>query len=327
MKHALVSLLLCLCLQPGIRAASSATDTTQTRSQIAANLIKSGTDAEFEKFAEEWEKDSPDDADLYVARANFYVTKAGSGRVEIRGNPKRGQYKVSADRQDDSLQYKLTDPKTGKVVGSIGTSGPQTESDAYKKAIDVLETAHKKFPDRLDISFGLAHCFEEAVDFDNEFRVLKDTGEHAAGNLQNLRWMENKDLPGKPEEFIPVSLHEYANHWMQRREKGNDDRFLKIAELSNRLFPAHPYSWNDIGGYYGLRGDYAKALTFYKKAFELDPKDALIAHNIAYSLERLGQIDEARKYYKQAAEMSDDPRYGEDLKKFEATTGKRRKVK
>ena len=57
------------------------------------------------------------------------------------------------------------------------------------------------------------------------------------------------------------------------------------------------------------KGQLDEAIACYKKAIELDPKDARAHYNLGIALAAKGQVDEAIAYYKKAIEL--DPKYAE----------------
>ena len=125
--------------------------------QEFARVKKEGDEKKIELLLGEWLKSEVDKPDAFIAAANYYWHKSSGVGMSTR-----------RAEQGDIV---IADPKTGKEVGSIyATTNPQH----VKTAIDYLHQALKKFPQRLDIWFGLAEIQQDSGDFDGELTTLKD---------------------------------------------------------------------------------------------------------------------------------------------------------
>lgn len=61
---------------------------------------------------------------------------------------------------------------------------------------------------------------------------------------------------------------------------------------------------NKLGYLWAKAGQYKKAIVFYKKASDLDPKDSNLSYNLAYLYEKTGRKEKARFYLEKALALS-----------------------
>lgn len=80
--------------------------------------------------------------------------------------------------------------------------------------------------------------------------------------------------------------------------------------------PGVPDDWNELGALSLALDDEASALESFRRAAALRPEDALVQHNLGFTLERLGRIEEARACYRRALEL--DPTLSETRRRLEA---------
>lgn len=94
--------------------------------------------------------------------------------------------------------------------------------------------------------------------------------------------------------FYPVDYSATPVHWYQGIACFYDNKldsalmFFKQAEPFN---PYHVQLLNDIGTCYELKSDHSNAITYFKKAFELDPY--LVRENLIAAYFNSGQLDKA----------------------------------
>ena len=107
-------------------------------------------DAQIEPLLNEWREERPNDPEAWITSANYYFNKR--------------QMMISTKKPEKG-DFTVTDKKTGNAAGSISF---ESDEGAAKRAVELLEEATKKFPDRLDIWCGLAFTFQEMGNSDSE---------------------------------------------------------------------------------------------------------------------------------------------------------------
>ncbi|MEK7622867.1 MAG: tetratricopeptide repeat protein [Patescibacteria group bacterium] len=85
---------------------------------------------------------------------------------------------------------------------------------------------------------------------------------------------------------------------MVRNQDWQDQDHLWLA--AERTSPSSSQNHNNLGDLYGRRGDFNLSERHFKQAIELNPNYADAMHNLANIYVRLGQLEEAIKWYESA---------------------------
>lgn len=280
------------CLCAGRQSVSTAdTNTTQGRMRKIGQLLEAGQNEKAKILLDEWKRLSPYDADLYVLYANYYLNLSESDGVHIDPQPPKGEYILGPGQ--NSGQFAIVDPKTSRTVSVIDTSNGLGCDELVSRSLELLREAHRRYPERLDISFSVVDLLEGGDDFGGYCSLLNEIGAYASAHPDRLFWGSAK-LPEPPDQFVPKRFHHYTIKWL--RESGGENQVLKLAELAIRYYPKHPYAYNDIAVLYVKRRDTKNALVWMTKAFQVDPTDALVARNIAMQYESLHDTENARRF-------------------------------
>ena len=245
-------------------------------------------DAQIEPLLNEWRTQKPDDPDAWINSANYYFNQ----RQTMISTKKPGKG-----------DFGLTNAKTGKTAGSISF---EQDPASIKRAVELLDQATKKFPDRLDIWCGLAFIQQESSNFDGEFETLKNMVAYAHEHSAALKWLKGENLPTTPDQFIPDKLHSYGIYYEKKENPRDDKRFLQIAMFSAEQYPNHPYAPNDVAVYYSIQKDNTKTREWLEKANKVDPKDTLVMTNLGYVCSKMGDNATARKWYEAVIKADPD---------------------
>jgi tetratricopeptide (TPR) repeat protein len=278
MKCVILALLSLTCASIG------ATDYAARLQQLQAR----GPSAEAETLIDQWLKSEPNDPDAWIAAANYYNQKASDVDVS------------SQAPQDGGIA--VTDPKTGKVVGSISSS---QDSRLEAKAIGYLQEAAKRFPDRMDIWCGLSYALQESGAFDRQLEILKQCVAYATGHPAQLRWLKGGPLPSPAELFVPEKLHDYTCYYLNKQTPADNENAFKIAELAAANYPDHPYALNDLAALYTYKGNIEEARNYLEKAHKVAPTDTLVLLNLGDACAKLNDPKSARGYYEQVAHLKE----------------------
>lgn len=82
--------------------------------------------------------------------------------------------------------------------------------------------------------------------------------------------------------------------------QNQDSLWLAAAKTS----PSSPQNHNNLGDYYGRRGEYEKAIEEFKKAIELQPNYGDAYHNLGNTYQQIGKIDMAIENYQKALQFN-----------------------
>jgi tetratricopeptide (TPR) repeat protein len=256
-------------------------------------LREQKADAQIEPLLNEWREKRPNDPDAWITSANYYFNQR--------------QVMISTKKPQKG-DFSLTDKKTGKQAGSISF---ESDKAATNRAVELLQQATTKFPDRLDIWCGLAFVYQESGDFDSEFSTLQRMVSYARDHMAQLRWLNGENLPEPADHFIPEKLHSYGMYYEKNENPEDDQRFLKIATFAAEQFPGHPYAFNDVALYYSIAGDNARTREWLEKAHKTDPKDMLVLMNLGQICSKLGDNRAAQKWYQEVLKVDPEGEYAQ----------------
>jgi tetratricopeptide (TPR) repeat protein len=276
----------------GLVAGSTAVAADGYRQRFEALETKKDNTAA-EKLLAEWLAKAPGDPAAYVAGANHYFNRSRDVPLVISTAPAgEGGLTLKSDA-------------TGKNAGSINPGEPDKALAA--RAVDLLRQATTRFPDRLDIWFGLAYLQQESRDWDGEVATLRAAVAAAVARPAAMRWEDGAPLPEPAERFIPRSLHEYARFHLERGNAAEPmARATAIATLASESYPRHPYAFNTLAAIHYAHGDSRGALDYLQKAHDLAPDDMLVLFNLARTAGELGDTKRAQEGFEAVVAKSKD---------------------
>ncbi|MFN0079470.1 MAG: tetratricopeptide repeat protein [Prosthecobacter sp.] len=257
---------------------SFASDTRPLKERVNEFCQKHRSIAEIEKRHAEWIKQEPDNPDAYILPANALAKAAETVNI------------VAGD-QKDAIAV-LTDPKTGKQVGSIA-EGP--DPAIIKRAEDILKAATKKFPQRLDIHVGRMAMSQRIKDTEAVTTAALDLLATAAKDPQTLRWIDNEQIDGVP---LKKALEEVEARirWLYSFEKDETDKFAQDCALKAlELAPGNVELLNFAAIRHLYRGEWKEGREYLLRAEIAAPRDWIVQHNIARASAELGDKADALK--------------------------------
>ena len=127
--------------------------------------------------------------------------------------------------------------------------------------------------------------------------------------------------------YIDYNQSEKAYEWMMRSRGDDSDDFKELMartlfglgkyedseRIFNELIDHHPFSktyWNALASAQFMNEDYSNAITSSEYAIAIDPNDPDAVSSKASGLLRLGNYEEAIKYYKKYCELVPDDEFG-----------------
>lgn len=82
-----------------------------------------------------------------------------------------------------------------------------------------------------------------------------------------------------------------------------EEAFIQVDKVYSQ-FKNNTSYWNQVGTCFYLKGDYSKAILFYNKSRDLDPKFAPPYNNLGVVYQKQGRFQKALSAYKKAGEIS-----------------------
>lgn len=132
----------------------------------------------------------------------------------------------------------------------------------------------------------------------DEFKISSEEESHALvkESLAGLSQLRLEEIVAKVDDvLVKMNIKCYQNKF----EEG-----FKIADDIYGQYKNNTSYWNQVGTCYYLKSDYAKAILFYNKSRDLDPKFAPPVNNLGVVYVRQGKFQKALAAFKKASELS-----------------------
>ncbi len=239
---------------------------------------------------QKWEKDSPNDPELFTSYFNYYFSQSIKEVVTL------------STEEPSGPGLTLTD-STGETAGFMASQIYYDDSN-FNKAISIINEGIKKYPNRLDMRFGKIHSYGQKEDWDTFTSSIIATVKYSKKNNNQWTWTNNSIYEGGKEGFLN-SLQEYQ---FQLYDTGDDDLLLNMRKIANEIldiYPNHVASLSNLSITYLLSEQYDKAINELKKAEKIDPEDYIVLSNIARGYQLKGDTEMAIKYYAKTAKYGD----------------------
>jgi len=240
---------------------------------------------ELQVHLESWQKQDPENPELYIAYFNYHLHKGTKSGISIDNYRK--------DETKETLS--ISDPKTGKIIGYLNDK-LFFDFEEIKTALKYLDEGLKFGPDRLDMYFGKIKTFESIGDYGNQSKQLIETLQHGIQIDNKWLWSDNETIEDG-ESVLLNSADDYYGFWFSVKTDASLEAAYKSALEQIKLFPNHNYAYNNMGTYYAIKKQYLEAITYYCKAENLEPKDTIVLSNIARCYEEIKDTEKAIVYY------------------------------
>ncbi len=265
------------------------------------SLYKDGNLDEMKAHLDQWISKYPDDPEVYVGYFNYYLAL---GRDTVTGTyrypPPDGRY------------MELTKDGDDEVVGYMYDRITYEERNK-NSAIDVIQNGIKKFPDRLDMRFGLIHTLQQIGEYENQSLVLKSALRYSLTNNNKWLWSRNQPTPGTQEFFLSV-IQDYYSAWLRVSSPESLSALYETSKLQIELYPQNVFGYNIIAYYYSAIDNHAQAAHYLSLAYELEPNDYIIINNLAMAEMASANYERALRLFLRLRDFPDsiDQAYVED---------------
>lgn len=241
------------------------------------SAFKAGDVVAAEKVLTAWEKATPKDPDLYVARFNLLLNKA-TRRTPVPSAP------VGA-----AAGTPTPPPRPPAVVVSYD---PATMAQAAA----VLKQGIALAPERLDMRMGLAKSYEMAGQPGPLLQTIREALEARKNGGKPWLWRDGVPLPAPESAFVPAAIEPFAsNYWKQPGDQGLE-KGRPIAELLEEYFPQNSLGYFNMGVYYAHLHKTQESYEKMQQADALDPNDGSTLMNLTRMAIELKQKDKALAY-------------------------------
>lgn len=245
----------------------------------------------------EWERLYPGDAELFSLRANYYFMDAVSDVITL-----------SAEKPADGRGYYVMEDSLGNTQYMY--SEVQTDSVRVGCTKAILADGIAKYPDRIDLRLGKITVHFKVGENASAVKEVCSMVEHSVVN--DNKWLGTLDKPVETDgvSYMRDCIQDYLSQFVDAEDLASAEN---MVDACVSFYPKDPVFLSDKGVMRFYAGDLKSALDWYLSAYSVSPGDMLVVNNIAYTYEKLGDKQNALKYYRILAD-SNDTEFSENAK-------------
>lgn len=265
----------------------------QTRNELYDkfdNAVTQHDSATTAAIMTEWEKLYPDDAELFSVRANYYYMNAVEEMVAL-----------SKEKPTDGREYYVMEDSLGEEAYMYSEHMVDTAKVSTAQAI--LADGITKHPNRLDFRLGKIALHLKMAE--NTLAVQEITSALEQSITNGNKWCTTLDAPVETDgiSFLRECIQTY---FMQLISADDLPSAENIVNTCLHFYPQDAIFLTDKGTLRFFAGDLPAALQWYMAANKISPDDMLIVNNIANIYEKMGDNENALKYYHIVAGSNDE---------------------
>lgn len=254
-------------------------------------LMKKKDTVGVKNLLNKWESSSPNDPEFYVSAVNFYFKNS---RQEL----------TSLSKQQTGTQSIPFTDSTGKVAGYLNTS-LEYRPDQLSLALNYISRGIGKFPNRLDMRFGKCYLFEQVGAYNEFTSELIKVVDYSVMIKNNWLWTQNKKLDDG-EQFMLSTIQQYLRELYDTQVDSLLENMKQIGEATLKYYPNDVEILSSTAVANMLTHNYDTALSYLKRAEQINPKDFIVLNNIAQGYKMKGDKANAIKYYELTEKYGDD---------------------
>lgn len=172
----------------------------------------------------------------------------------------------------------LQDTVTGGPAGYMYQGYFITDSAQVDSAVMTLYEGIRKFPNRLDLYFGLATTYLYIDQPDMMIYIVEEAMKQSKKNKGIWLWTGDEQVPDTIDYMFERVQEDFARFW----EAEDLERCERVSQMAVKYYPTRAEYWNNMGAVAMWKNDKKKALKYFQKALKLNPNDELIKANIEY---------------------------------------------
>lgn len=256
-------------------------------------LINNNDTAAQRKLLGEWEKKSPNDADLIMAWFNYYAGKSkkvSSTVAETVKNKSTFSIHDVSDKSQTSVQYR-------------------TDYDAalLNRAYACIDKGISTYPSRLDMRMAKIYYLGETKDFKAYSEAILATVAQSK-TIRNT-WLWTGDVPqAGAKDFLLTTVQEYIMLLYNQANTSKNERYEEIRKISEKVVSCYPQnveSMNNLALLFLLQKKHKKAIPLLLDAEKVAPDDFVLLNNLAQAYKRKGDKTKAIAYYEKVVKFGD----------------------
>lgn len=256
----------------------------QQRYDQAVNLLNSNLD-EAKLFLEKWEKEDASNPELFSLWFNYYFAMSRQSVVEL-----------NTERSNRPNAYAISD-STGKTVGYLQERLFYNDS-LLTIAFNWLDKGIAANPDRLDFYFGKATASLRADKDSLCVDILQKAMDRSVQIGPRWLWTFGESRENEP-DLLTGSIQDF---FISLYEKNNMQYAERLLVAATERFPENIMFMSNAGILALEKGDFERALQLFQTAEKINGNDYVVLMNIAFTYRNLGNIAEAKNYYRKVIE-------------------------
>jgi tetratricopeptide (TPR) repeat protein len=247
-------------------------------------LLKDEKYDELHEHLKIWESKEANNPEMYIAYFNYYTNK---------GKP----FKVLIDKEgkDGNQTFTVYHHETGEAVDSFNGS-LQYDKDDFIKAVEYLDKGLSFAPNRLDMRFGkisTLNKIEHYKEAGNElYTVLKISKEID----NNWLWVNNEKMENG-ESFFFSNIGDYYQLWFDAETEESLAQVKQCIEKQIELYSGDIFSYDILGIYYYIKGQFQETLKYFLQAEMIDPNDCITLMKVGQIYLEVGNKQKAQEYF------------------------------
>ena len=174
--------------------------------------------------------------------------------------------------------FTLQDTVTGGPAGYLYQGYTITDSAQVGSAVMTLHEGIRKFPNRLDLYFGLATTYLYIDQPDWMIGIVEEAMKQEKKNKGKWLWTADEPVPDSIDYMYERVQEDFARFWAAE----DLERTERLAQIAVKYYPKRAEYWNNMGAVTMWKNDKKKAMKYFQKALKLNPNDELIKANIEY---------------------------------------------
>ena len=239
---------------------------------------------------ENWERDDPNNAELYTCFFNYYINHSKRELLALTNEEPDGESLVISDDSSNTVGYLGSDIHYDMIE--------------FERGIDKINKGIELYPNRLDMRFGKIYAFGLIEDWRRFTDEIIVTINYSVVNDNKWTWTNNEEVNSDANDFL-LSVQDYQ---LQLYNTGDDDLLMNMREIALAVlkhYPDHIESLSNISITYMIVGENDKAIEYLLRAENLNPQDYIVLGNIAEAYKRKGDTNMAAEYYKKILKHGD----------------------
>jgi tetratricopeptide (TPR) repeat protein len=244
------------------------------REKLARGYIATGQSDEAIHYLEDIVKDSPLRVETYQQLGELYVEKGDIEKAQGEMEKAQADIDKALVNFEHSLLLDASDPRNHLRLADLLLTNKR-----FERAVDIMQAARKKFPDRAEITYGLAIALSQAKRHNEAMAAFSDTLAEAGSGREEL-----------------LNANFYFTYGAAAEQAGLFEKAADLLKQSIELDPNSAPACNYLGFMWVDRGEHLEeAGDLIKKAIAIDPEKGEYIDSLGWYYFKKGDTERALK--------------------------------